>query len=118
SLDQRKDIVNDALRSANGNVIAAKVTLNTASIKRQQLQAMRESGGNMVELPFIASNGLISSLTSQLAGQKIALATLKERYRAKHPRYIEASNAILQTERELANATATAAAQVESDYQN
>ena len=118
SLDQRKDIVNESLRAANQAAGTAGNVLSAAEVRLNQLKELKAKGGNLTDLAFIASNGLIGGLTSQLAGQKITLATLQERYRKGHPKYVEAANAMAQTERELERAVTTAAAQVESEYQN
>ena len=118
SLDQRKDIVNESLKSANSQLGATKSLLSSAEVRLNQLKELQAKGGDPTDLPFIASNSLINNLTSQLATQKIALATLQEHYRSGHPKYIQAANSLTQTERELKRAVATASAQVESEYQN
>ncbi len=118
SLDQRKDIVNESLRSANAETNRAKGVLSAAEVRLNQLKDIRSRNGDPTELPFIASNNLITTLTSQLASQKIAFAGLQKRYRERHPKYIEAINGITQIEQELKTSVERACAQVESEYQN
>jgi polysaccharide biosynthesis transport protein len=118
SLDQRKDIVNESLKSANIEAGKAGVVLGAAEVRVNQLKELKAKKGDLVELPFIAINPLIGTLTTQLAKDKIALAILQQRFRKGHPKYIEAANAVEQTERELEKAIVTATAGVESEYQN
>jgi succinoglycan biosynthesis transport protein ExoP len=118
SLDQRKDIVSATLQSRNQYADQTKARLKEAEIRWNQVQERQKSGGDLVELPFIATNPLIGQLTQQLAAQKIAIAQLRQRYRDKHPKMNDALKALTETERELKKATDTAAAAVESEYQS
>jgi capsular exopolysaccharide synthesis family protein len=77
----------------------------------------RKAGGDLTELTFIAIQPLIGQLVQQLSAQKIAMAQLRERYREKHPRMIEALNSATQTELELKRALQSAEALIESEYQ-
>lgn len=117
SLDERKDIVTEKLKALNSLVTQTSARLRDAEVRLKQVQERRETGGDLTELPFIASQPLISQLVQQLAAQKIAMAQLRERYRDKHPRMIEAINSAAQTQRELERAVRSAEAQVESEYQ-
>lgn len=118
SLDQRKDIVTEKLKALNLHLTDASSRRRNAEIRWQQVQERRRNGEDMTELPFIASQPLIGTLKQQLAAQKINLSQLSERYRAKHPRMIEAQQSLTQTQRELAAAVDSAAAAIESEYQN
>ena len=60
---------------------------------------------------------MIIQLTQQLASQKLTIVQLRNRYREKHPKMIEAVNALAQTGQELARAVDAAAATVEAGYQ-
>lgn len=117
SLDERKDIVTEKLKALNMYVTQTTARLGDAEIRLKQVRERRESGGDLTELPFIASQPLIAQLVQQLSSQKIAMAQLRERYREKHPRMIEAVNSATQTERELVRALQSAEASIESEYQ-
>jgi succinoglycan biosynthesis transport protein ExoP len=118
SLDQRKDIVTEKLKALNTRVTDSNAKLNEAEARWQQVQERIAKPAQLLELPFIASNPLITQLVQQVAERKIAIAELQEQYRARHPKMIEAVNALAQVERELERATLSAAAAVEADYQN
>lgn len=117
SLDQRRDIVTEKLKMLSSLVTSSSTQLKETEVRWEQLQALRETGGDISELPFISNQPLIQSLTQQVAGHKINMAQLSERYRAGHPRMIEARNSLAQTERELERALASEAARVRSAYE-
>jgi capsular exopolysaccharide synthesis family protein len=118
SLDQRKDIVTEKLKALNLYVTQTSAKLKEAEIRWSQVKEHKTSGASLSELPFVASQPLIAQLTQQLAAQKIVIAQMRDRYREKHPKMQEAANSLAQAERELAKATDSVCAQVESDYLN
>jgi succinoglycan biosynthesis transport protein ExoP len=118
SLDQRKDIVTEKLKALNLYVTQTSARLNEAEIRWSQVKEHKASGAPLTELPFISSQPLIAQLTQQLAAQKIIFAQMRDRYRDKHPKMMEASNALAQAERELTKAIESTSSQVESEYLN
>lgn len=117
SLDQRKDIVTEKLKALNAYVTQTTSRLNEAEVRWRQVQERKATPALLLELPFIAGQPLISQLVQQVSTQKIILAQLRERYRDKHPRMIEALNSLAQIERELGRAIDSAAASIDSDFQ-
>ncbi len=118
SLDQRKDIVSDALKSINLEVQRAGISLQTAETRLNQIKEFRAKGADLTGLAFIASQPLISDLQQQLASQKIAIAKLRETYRDAHPNMIAAKQSLDQTQRELEKAVNSVCDQIESDYKS
>lgn len=118
SLDSRKDIVNEALKAVSADATRAEQTLNIANIRLKQVQERRAAGGDLTELTFVSSQPLITQLTQQLAAQKILLAQMEKRYRAKHPEMVKAHNQLAETQRELKKAVDQVAVQVETEQQN
>lgn len=118
SLDQRKDIVTEKLKALSALVTQTGARLNDAEVRWKQVQERREPITALTDLPFISGQQLIAQLVQQVASQKILLAQLRERYREKHPKMIEAMNSLAQTEQELIRALTTSAAMVEAEYQN
>lgn len=117
SLDQRKDIVTEKLKALSTYVTQTTARLNDAEVRWKQVQERRSSLAALIDLPFISSQQLIAQLVQQVSSQKILLAQLRERYRDKHPKMIEAVNSLTQTEMELTRALNTAAATIEAEYQ-
>jgi capsular exopolysaccharide synthesis family protein len=117
SLDQRKDIVTDNLKSFNNYVTQGSNALQEAETRWKQMLACRQRGDSLLDLPFIASVPIVAQLQQQVAAQKITVAQLSERYRAKHPVMIEAVNSLNEAQLQLQHAIDTSAAQVETEYQ-
>ncbi len=117
SLDQRKDIVTEKLKQLNTFVTQTQSRLNEAEIRWRQVQERKANPASLLDLPFISNQSLITQLVQQVAGQKIVIAQLREHYRDKHPKMIEAVNSLAQTERELSRAIDSSAALVEADFQ-
>lgn len=116
SLDQRKDIVTDKLKTLNQYLAQTGAALKDASIRWDQVQSYKKQGKDLTDLSFISSQPLIGQLTQQISGYKITLAQLSERYKDKHPKMVEARNSLAQAERELAKAVDSAAALIKSQY--
>lgn len=117
SLDQRKDIVTEKLKSLSAYVTQTGARLSDADVRWKQVQERRDQPHALLDLPFISSQPLIGQLVQQIATQKILIAQLQERYREKHPKMIEAVNSLNQIERELDRALRNAAAMIESEFQ-
>jgi succinoglycan biosynthesis transport protein ExoP len=117
SLDQRKDIVTEKLKALNAYVTQTDARRKEAEVRWKQVQERREPLTALLDLPFVSSQPLIAQLVQQVAAQKIVIAQLRERYRDKHPKMIEAINSLNQTEAELNRALATAVSMTEADYQ-
>ncbi|MBI3884184.1 MAG: polysaccharide biosynthesis tyrosine autokinase [Opitutae bacterium] len=117
SLDQRKDIVTEKLKTLSNYLTQSNARLKDAEIRWKQVQERRSTPAQLLDLPFIASQPLISQLVQQVASQKIVFAQLREHYRDRHPKMIEAVNSLTQTEQELNRAIDSASAMIEADYQ-
>jgi polysaccharide biosynthesis transport protein len=118
SLDSRKDIVNETLKKLNLDASDAKAKLSAAEIRWTQVKERMASGGELTDLPFIASNELIIDLSKKLADKAIEVSQLRKRYRENHPTLSQAVQSLNQTETEYKRAIAAAAAAIESEYQN
>ena len=117
SLDQRKDIVTEKLKALNAYVTQTTSRLNEAEIRWRQVQERKATPALLLDLAFVSSQSLITQLVQQVSAQKIGMSQLRERYRDKHPKMIEAANSLAQTERELSRAIDSTAAMFEADFQ-
>ena len=117
SLDQRKDIVTEKLKALNMNVAMASSRQKEAEVRWNQVKEIQARSGDLSELTFIAGQPIISQLTQQVAALKIQTAQLSGRYRAKHPKMVETTSLLNQTEAELSKALLIAAANVESEHE-
>lgn len=117
SLDKSKDIVTEKLKALNAYVTQTTARLNEAEIRWRQVQERKAAPAQLLDLPFVSSQPLITQLVQQVAAQKIVISQLREHYRDKHPKMIEAVNSLAQTERELSRAIESTAAMIEADFQ-
>ncbi len=101
SLDQRKDINTEKLKALNAYLTDTSNRLSDAEVRWEQVQSRQAKKEPLTDLPFIAVQPTITQLTQQLAAQQIIIAQLRERYRDKHPKMIEARNNLAQNQREL-----------------
>jgi capsular exopolysaccharide synthesis family protein len=118
SLMQSKDIVTEKLKALNSFTTTTGERLKEAEVRWKQVREIREVGGDLTELPFISSEGNVSRLIGEISSKKLEIAQLKERYKDKHPRLIEAENGLSQARNELQAAIDVAAASINNEYQN
>lgn len=117
SLDKGKDIVTEKLKALNAYVTQTTSRLNEAEIRWRQVQERKATPALLLDLPFVSSQSLITQLVQQVSAQKIIISQLRDQYRDKHPKMIEAVNSLAQTERELSRAIDSTAAMFEADFQ-
>jgi capsular exopolysaccharide synthesis family protein len=118
SLKQSKDIVTEKLKALNEYTTSTGEKLKEAEVQLKQVEEIQKAGGDLTELPFIASQANVGQLVVEISTKKLEIAQLRERYKEKHPRLIEATNGLKQAQAELTAALAVAAASVNNEYQN
>jgi capsular exopolysaccharide synthesis family protein len=117
SLDQRKDIVTEKLKALNSLLTEANSHLMETEVKLNQVDAVQKAGGNLADLAFVASLPNIQHLLQQIDAQRVTVADLQQRYRAEHPKMLEAAQSLAQSEGELAQALDSAAASIRNEYE-
>ncbi len=118
SLVQSKDIVTEKLKALNMMATQTNAHLKEAEVRWNQVQEWTQAGKPLFELPFIASQAKVSQLIQQITTQKTTLAELRQNFKEKHPRLIEAVNTLADTELELKAALDMAAASIKAEYEN
>jgi len=118
SLVQSKDIVTEKLKALNMMTTQTNARLKESEVRWNQVQEWTKAGGDLSELPFIASQPKVAPLVQQVTTLKLAFAQVTERYKPKHPRWIEAANALIKARAELKLALTAAAASIKSEYEN
>jgi capsular exopolysaccharide synthesis family protein len=118
SLVQSKDIVTEKLKALNMMATQTNARLHDAEVRWNQVREWTKSGKPLTELSFIASDIKVSHLLQEITTQKLALADLRQYYKDKHPKLIEAVNAVAQAEREMKVTLDAAAESIKADYEN
>ncbi len=117
SLDQRKDVVNDALKMANNEMLRTQQVLSAFEVQVNQINEYRAKNGDLTELPFIAGQAQIGQLQQALTTKKIDFTTVAKSYGPKHPEMIKANTAVVETEQALKRAVDNACSLIEAAYQ-
>jgi polysaccharide biosynthesis transport protein len=117
SLDERKDIVTDKLKTLNEYVTQASSKLQDAEVRWKQVLERRGDTAKLLDLDFVATQPLIVQLQQQVATEKLDVTQLSQQYRDKHPKMIEARQSLAEGQQELTRAVNAAAAQAQADYQ-
>lgn len=118
SLVQSKDIVTEKLKALNMMATQANSRLKEAEVKWNLVQDWAKNGRDLTELSFIAVQTKVNQLILQISGQKLMLAQLRERYKEKHPKLIEAVNTLAQAEIEMQSALTIAASSIKAEYED
>jgi capsular exopolysaccharide synthesis family protein len=118
SLVQSKDIVTEKLKQLNTMATTANAHLKEAQVRWNLVQEWTRDGRDLTELSFIAVQPKVGQLITQLTTQKLTISQLRERYKDKHPRLIEAVNGLDQTEREMQAALLTASSSIKAEYED
>lgn len=118
SFDERADIDHQELANLNEIFTENKRILDEAYAQWVMVQQYRQEGRDLWDLPVIGNMPQVSKLLSELAENKVTVAVLQRRYRAKHPTMIQAVQSLEQTERELDKAVASAVEKIYAGYKS
>lgn len=117
SIDTDENIASQEIQRLNDLVVQSKSTLNNLSTRIDQLEEAQAQNLTIYELPFISSNERVGQLRSAVSSHKIEIAQLAQRYREKHPKMIQAKEALRESESELQQAVDSAIEETRSLYQ-
>ncbi len=117
SLDEKKDIVTEKLKALSTLVTQANSRLMDAQVRWNQVQDCTKNHGDLADLGFIAQQPMVQSLLHEIGTQKVTIADLQQRFRAKYPSMIAANQSLAQSESELARALEDASQSVHNEYE-
>lgn len=116
SIDADENIAQQEIQRLNDIMISAKSEYDAQSNRVDQLQQVLASGGNLLELPFIASNPAVRELRSAISSSRIDIARLSQRYRERHPLMIQAMEGLREAELELDQAVQNTIEELRSNH--
>jgi succinoglycan biosynthesis transport protein ExoP len=118
SLEQRQDIVNPKLKELS-------VRLTEANSKRLDWEAklaqVKELGTNveaLLVLPVVAADPTIVNIQASIVHAESDFANLRQRYKEKHPKYIQAASQIEEWKNSLSDAVKKIGQTVQSSYES
>lgn len=118
SLVQSKDIVTERLKALNLMATQSNARLKDAEIRWRQVQDWTKAGKNLTELSSIATHPKVNHLSLQITTHRLALEQLRERYKPKHPQWVEVANLLTKAEAEMTSAVQTASATIKAEYES
>lgn len=104
SLRQEDNILVQQLSQISAQLSEDKRILDLAATEWQMIEDARTRGEQLLNVPSISVRPRISELLSRRAQQEIDLASLRRRYRDKHPTMMESVRAYEQTQEEIQKA--------------
>jgi polysaccharide biosynthesis transport protein len=118
SLEDTQNITVEKLKELNLRVTTAK----TERLKLESDYAETKSGNHrppedLLNVPAIANTPAVADLRKSISEKEAHLATLKERYKSGHPKFIEASSELQNLQTALERAIHKARDGIESSYQ-
>ena len=118
SLEDTQNITVEKLKELNLRVTTAK----TERLKLESDYAETKSGNHrppedLLNVPAIANTRAVADLRKSISEKEAHLATLKERYKSGHPKFIEAASELQNLQTALERAIHKARDGIESSYQ-
>jgi capsular exopolysaccharide synthesis family protein len=117
SLDEKRDIVTEKLKALSALVTQANSRLMDAQVRWNQVQDCLKNHGDLTNLGFIDQMPMIQTLRQQIDTQKVTIADLQQRFRAKYPSMIAANQSLAQSQSELSRALDDASQNMRNEYE-
>jgi capsular exopolysaccharide synthesis family protein len=118
SLEQRQDIVNPKLKELSTRLTEAKSHRLDLEAKLAQVKDLGTNVDALLVLPVVASDSVVLNIQANILRAESDFATLRQRYKEKHPKYIQAASQLQEWKNSLRQAVLkvgeTVAASVES----
>lgn len=115
SFDQRLDIDQQEMISLTSYATQKEEYRDRLATQWGMIETARKEDNELHNLSFIAVSPRIGNLLSAIASHRVEIARLSERYRHKHPRMIEANEAMKAAQTELARASEESARLIASE---
>ncbi len=101
SVEDSQKTIAEKIASFNDSYLSARNKRMEVEAKLEQLRRLSSSGKDAPHLRSLIGNSLIDSLYSQLLEAEIELSRLSEKYRHKHPKYVQTTVRISEIRRNL-----------------
>lgn len=104
AVEEKNDIVNATLRELNARVNEANSLVIRVRSDLAQVDQLGTNVGSLLVLAFVNSDPAVIEARSTLSRLESEFASLRQRYKAEHPKYIEKVNQIAEWHNTLTNA--------------
>jgi len=118
SLEDSQNITVEKLKELNLRVTAAKTErLKLESDYAETKRGSHRPSDDLLNIPAIANSQAVADLRKSISEKEAHLATLKERYKSGHPKFIETASELKDLRTALEGAIQKAREGIESSYQ-
>jgi capsular exopolysaccharide synthesis family protein len=118
SVEDRQSIVTEKLRDLSVKVTEAKSQRILQETAYKQVQALGNDVDALLVIPAVANDGAVMESRSNIAKLESDLASLKQRYREKHPKYIQARSQLAEWKNALQKSILNVPQRVRSAYES
>ncbi|TLD68439.1 polysaccharide biosynthesis tyrosine autokinase [Phragmitibacter flavus] len=116
SLEEKQNIVTEKLRDLNVRLTQSKTDRIRLENDREQVKTAGNDLYKLLSIPSIANQRAVAELRSQISLAESEMANLSQRYRPKHPRFIQMQDRLKDLQRSQLENIALAAEGMENAY--
>ena len=118
SLEDRQNVVVEKLKELNQKVTEAKSQrIQQETLYRQAVQ-FGDNPAALMSLPAVASDPTVTDIRANVARLESDLANLRQRYKERHPKYIQTASQLTDWKSSLTNAVRNVPQVMHSLYEN
>jgi polysaccharide biosynthesis transport protein len=118
SLEDRHDIITSRLKELSQRVNEAKIARTRIEVDYAQVQALGTNVHDLLILPAVANDATIANISMTLSKLQNEFSNLQQRYKEKHPKYIQAQGQVKDWGDTLTNAVLKIAQTIQATYEN
>ncbi len=118
SLEERQNVVVEKLKELNQRVTEAKSVRIAQETACNQAQALGSNVTALMFLPAVTADPTVADIRSNIGKLESELANLRQRYKERHPRYIQVASQLGEWKSNLTNAVLNIPATIRSLYES
>ena len=118
SLEDRHDIVSSRLKELSQRVNEAKTSRTRLEVDYEQVQKLGTNVEALLILPTVANDATVASVALSFSKMQNEFSTLQQRYKEKHPKYIQAASQLKEWGDTLTNSVLKASQTIAAAYEN
>ncbi len=117
SLEDKQDIVTAKLRELSSRTIQAHGERLRYEVQLKQVRELGDNVPALSVLPIVQNDAAVAGLRGAVTKMESDFASIRERYREKHPRYVQADNQLTDLRLTLTNAILKVPQTLAASYQ-
>jgi capsular exopolysaccharide synthesis family protein len=118
SLEERQNVVVEKLKELNQQVTQAKSQRILQETAYNQARELGDRPESLMALPAVANDPRVTEIRSNVSKLESELANLRQRYKEKHPKYIQAASQLAEWKSNLTNAVLNVPQVIRSLYES